>query len=419
MRPEMRWVAAVLVCSTLVSCGGGGGGNPTCSFTDPAVLAQSPCPKFRCDLQNAGSVANAAIMTNPGKLRWAFPPLDQPAKGAFVASPVINASQDRIYIGSTDGGVYAVYIADGTRNTAFNFSITTPVTSTALLGVRDGGDAVFVGGGDGNLYAGNSNGIPLASFWPAAPGGYISASPTMVGDGSVYAVSLTGTVVGVCPNGIDRFVFSTGVSIQSSPAWDTDGTLYFGSDDHQLHAMRYDAIAIWNFSTSGPILAGPVFDVQTNSIYVADMTGRVYKVGSNGQPDSGFAFGPVGPISSSPAVAGNHLYFVSDDGNLYAVDKLTGHIDWALPTGNEIITSPVPASSPVVATNGSQPPVVVVGSRDGNVYFVQDNGTSATPLIPAFHIGSPVHSSPAIGSDGTVYIGADDGRLYAIGAPLS
>ena len=31
-----------------------------------------------------------------------------------------------------------------------------------------------------------------------------------------------------------------------------------------------------------------------------------------------------------------------------------------------------------------------------------------------FETGFPVRSSPAIGSDGTVYVGSDDNKLYAI-----
>ena len=37
-----------------------------------------------------------------------------------------------------------------------------------------------------------------------------------------------------------------------------------------------------------------------------------------------------------------------------------------------------------------------------------------TPTIWEFRTGGPVLSSPAIGSDGTVYVGSRDYRLYAI-----
>ena len=193
--------------------------------------------------------------------------------------------------------------------------------------------------------------------------------------------------------------------------------------------MQLNGTVNWSFSAAGPILAAPVFDTAApNSIYVADRAGRVFKVIAGGRLDATFAFGPVGPISSSPALAEDHLYFGSDDGNLYAIDKCTGALAWQFATGSAIVSSPavaIIASEPLQPTtcSSSGPPVVhqrivVVGSDDGNVYFLQDNGTSVA-LVAVFSIGAPVRSSsPAIGSDGTVYVGASDGRVYAIGEPL-
>jgi outer membrane protein assembly factor BamB len=416
MRLTTRWLALALFCSTFAACSGGGSSTPECSMDNPAVLAQSSWPKFRHDLQNTGAVANAAVAANPGKVRWIFPPLDRPSKGIFGASPVINAAQDLIYIGSNDGAVYAVNLADGTQSTTFNFSTSSPITSTALLAVRDGGDAIFVGAGNGILYGLTSIGGPQATYWNPAIGGFLSAAPSIAADGTVFAAALNGVLVGVCPNGINRFVYSTS-GIQSSPAQDAAGTVYFGNDDHQLRAIGFSshfnaALTYWTVSASAAIATAPAVDLQTNSVYISDVGGHLYKVLiAKGSPDPSFLFAPpVGPIRSSPALAGGRLYFGSDDGNLYAVDKLSGQVAWAFPTGAAIV------SSPAVATNGSQPPVVVVGSDDGRVYFVRDDGTSPTQLI-SFAIGSQVRSSPAIGSDGTVYIGADDGRVYAIGAP--
>ncbi|MFN8626785.1 MAG: PQQ-binding-like beta-propeller repeat protein [Candidatus Binatia bacterium] len=418
MTRGLRCVALLLLCGALGACGGGDDSTPECSMDNPAVLAPSSWPKFRHDRQNTGAVANAALAANPGRLRWVFPPLDQPPKRSFAASPALNAGESLIYIGSNDGFVYAVNTADGTPSTTFSFNAGAPITATALLAVRDGGDAIFVGAGNGILYGLTSTGAAQATFWNPAPGGYLSAAPNIGGDGTVFATSLGGVVVGVCPNGIDRFLLSV-ASVQSSPALDASGTLYFGGDDHLLRAVGYNyhynaALQFWSVSASAAIVTAPVIDLQTNSVYISDVGGHVYKVLiAKGGPDPGFQFAPaVGAIHSSPALAGGRLYFGSDDGNLYAVDKLSGQLAWAFPTGAPIF------SSPAVATNGAQAPIVVVGSDDGHVYFVRDDGTRATQLI-AYPIGAQVRSSPAIGSDGTVYIGADDGRVYAIGTPLS
>ncbi|MGD8613015.1 MAG: PQQ-binding-like beta-propeller repeat protein [Desulfobacterales bacterium] len=62
-------------------------------------------------------------------------------------------------------------------------------------------------------------------------------------------------------------------------------------------------------------------------------------------------------------------------------------------------------SSPAVASDGT----IYVGSNDNKVYAINPNGT----LKWDFLTGGDVRSSPAIASDGTIYVGSDDGILYA------
>jgi len=64
-------------------------------------------------------------------------------------------------------------------------------------------------------------------------------------------------------------------------------------------------------------------------------------------------------------------------------------------------------SSPAIGSDGT----VYVGSLDGKLYAI--NGKSGDKLWE-FETGDEVYSSPAIGSDGTVYVGSRDNKLYAI-----
>jgi len=64
-------------------------------------------------------------------------------------------------------------------------------------------------------------------------------------------------------------------------------------------------------------------------------------------------------------------------------------------------------SSPAIGSDGT----VYVGSRDKKLYAI--NGKSGVKLWE-FETGNIVMSSPAIGSDGTVYVGSFDKKLYAI-----
>ena len=419
MKRLLALAIVALLGTGLAGCSGKNNGV-SCSFDSPATFVESAWPKFRHDLLNTGTVANPLVAMNTGQLLWMFPAATDPPKGPFAASPVINGvatmptSATRIYIGSTDGYMYAVEPVTGKQDPTFYFVSPASITSTALVAQRFGEDALFFGGGDGDLWGVGSTGLAQVTNWPPAITGFLSSSPTIgTTDGTIYGASLNGFIAAVCPNGVERFLLSTS-GVQSSPAIGPDFTLYYGGDDRQLRAVSNTGVLQWTFSTSAPILNAPVLTVAngvTTAIYVADNGGVIFKVNNNGLPVSGFHFsgpsgGPVGPIQSSPALAGDRLYVGSDDGNLYAVDATTGAVAWTFPTGGPVV------SSPAVATGGAEP-VIVVGSNDGNLYFVLDSGATATQMM-TFPIGAAVRSSPTIGDDGTVYVGADDGRLYAI-----
>ena len=74
---------------------------------------------------------------------------------------------------------------------------------------------------------------------------------------------------------------------------------------------------------------------------------------------------------------------------------------WEFETGGPVW------SSPAIGPDGT----VYVGSWDKKLYAI--NGKSGVKLWE-FETGGGVESSPAIGSDGTVYVGSHDNKLYAI-----
>ncbi len=79
-----------------------------------------------------------------------------------------------------------------------------------------------------------------------------------------------------------------------------------------------------------------------------------------------------------------------------------GQLKWRFPT-----TEMPMRSSPAIGTDGT----VYIGSWDRNVYAL-DGRTGAKKW--SFATGNVVDSSPAIGVDGTVYIGSWDGNVYAL-----
>jgi hypothetical protein len=83
------------------------------------------------------------------------------------------------------------------------------------------------------------------------------------------------------------------------------------------------------------------------------------------------------------------------------VKATTGVKLWEFETGGDV------RSSPAIGSDGT----VYVGSGDKKLYAI--NGKSGVKLWE-FETGDGVNSSPDIGSDGTVYVGSSDRNLYAI-----
>jgi len=78
-----------------------------------------------------------------------------------------------------------------------------------------------------------------------------------------------------------------------------------------------------------------------------------------------------------------------------------GTVLWEFETGDDVF------SSPAIGSDGT----VYVGSSDKKLYAI--NGKTGVKLWE-FETGSYVPPSPAIGTDGTVYVGSRDKKLYAI-----
>ena len=84
---------------------------------------------------------------------------------------------------------------------------------------------------------------------------------------------------------------------------------------------------------------------------------------------------------------------------MYAVNP-DGAPKWGFITGDDV------GSSPAIGADGT----IYVGSADYRLYAIKPDGT----LKWRFTTEGEVYSSPAIGADGTIYIGSDDHHIYAI-----
>ena len=128
-------------------------------------------------------------------------------------------------------------------------------------------------------------------------------------------------------------------------------------------------------------------------------------------------------VASGTTVTDSHAWRVSDTWFVKAQARDTGNATSGWSAARTIIVRPADTmkiwryqikagtpmsnySSPAIGTDGT----IYVGSQDDYLYAVNFDGS----LKWRFYAGGVVRSSPAIGADGTVYVGSYSNRLYAI-----
>lgn len=125
-------------------------------------------------------------------------------------------------------------------------------------------------------------------------------------------------------------------------------------------------------------------------------------------------------VNSSPAIVDGTVYVGSNDGRVYAVDALTGEIQWQVRLDGPVTSSPTVVDE-----------VLFVGSENGTLYAldcadgddsttadaeqsdVDDPEPSTQRTVWTATVGGPVRTAPAVAGS-TVYVGGSDGTLSAL-----
>ena len=418
--------------------------------------------------------ANLYALNPDGTLQWAFP-----TKGAIQSSPALGAD-GTIYVGSSDNNFYAIN-PNGTEQWAFaTFS---GIQSSPAIGA-DG--TIYVGSNDNNLYALNPDGTEQ---WAFSTGKWITSSPAIGADGTIYAGSYDGKLYAIAQGGPSialHFGMQPGATLVGASINPPVTVLVQDTAGHtEITSAVPVTLALGanpgNATLAGTLTVNAVQGVATFSNLTLDQVGSGYTLsatapgltGATSQPFSVYLVptitsftptsGDTGTIvtisgtnfTGATAVAFGGLYassftvvsatsitatvglgfsgtvtvttpggtatssspFTFTGGDKRGVwwmfhhdlqhtgrSPFTGPASpvqfWAFPT-NDVIWS-----SPAIGANGT----IYIGSDDGNLYALNPNGTQKW----VFPTKSCIVSSPALGGDGTIYVGSDDSNLYAI-----
>jgi outer membrane protein assembly factor BamB len=327
--------------------------------------------------------------------------------GAILSSPII-AGDGTIYVGSNSGSFYARNPDNTPRWTAV---LAGPCYPGTLAGGR-----IYVGtGATGNaLYALNSSTGSVIPGFPYVTSGPVTTKPAVgtegASTGNIYFGSDDGTFRAVNSSGALQWSFTPfGIPqpFRSSPALSASGgTVFFGSNNGSFYARNAGTGGIvWTQTVAGAgaFLSSPVVGAG-GTVYVGNDNGRIYAFnGASGAVLWSFDTGA--PVRSSPALNGDssRVYIGSESNILFALDASSGAEIWRFTGASGDIDSAIEVDD----ANGH----IYFGSDDDNVYALYPDGT----LKWSFTTGGNVEVKPAVNtSDGTVYAGSSDGNLYSI-----
>ena len=295
--------------------------------------------------------------------------------------------------------------------------------SSAAIG-PDGTIYVGTGGNntgstDTNLYALTPDG---EKKWQFGANGTIFSSPALGLNGTIYFGSNDYHIYAVTDDDSDvELLWNThlGHWVLSSPVVAPDGTVYVGSTDFNIYALNPDGSVKWYYPTSWCVFSSPALGPD-GTVYVGSKDEYLYALEDRG--DSAvlkwrFRFGTFydGHLAdSSPAVGPDGTIYIGVD-PYGAADQTPVPIRWAFyainPDGTlkwKFEMKDGVESSPAIGLDGT----VYVGSYDGTLYAIEDAGGLAR-LRWSYETDGPIEGSPIIDGDGTVYIGSKDGYLYA------
>jgi outer membrane protein assembly factor BamB len=408
---------------------------------------------FRGDPAHTGVYRSAAPRLTATK--WKFQ-----TSGKVFSSPAL--ADGVVYAGSNDGNLYAIHAADGSLAWKFAANLGIASSPAVDAGVvyfssvdgyiyavsADKGELKwqFRTEGERRFAAPGIHGIPPSHEMMPDPYDVFLSSPVIVngrvfigsGDHNVYALDAA--------TGALAWKFTTGDVVHASPAV-ADGTVYIGSWDRNMYALDAATGAMkWKFETGDDQKIHNQIGIASSAAVVDGVVlfgcrdGHFYAVDAKTGQKKWAEDNKMGWVIASPAVKDGVVYFPTSDGTQFkAITIATGALVWR--TVNKAISF----SSPAIAGD-----LVYFGAHDGwlraldlktgevryqfqtdgnkanAAKYIAEDGTlnyKAIYLLPGLdgvfagidrmHSLGSVLSSPIV-ADGVVYFGSTDGNIYAV-----
>ncbi len=394
------------------------GAKVDASLDTVAVIV--PSQELNPDWPQAGNTANKSygnlqLAASPSRI-WTASISGSSGKQRLAAAPVIG--DGRLFVMDTEGHLTAFDAATGARRWMHSYSISGDGSSSVFGGGASYSDGrVYVTTGTGTVAA--LNAADGAELWKVKPAGPLRGSPT-IAFGSVYVMTQDNQIHAL--NAADGAPLwnesgslgSAGVFGVAAPAAG-QGTVIAGYSSGELAAYRYengrtlwsDALARTSISTQ----VGTLTDVDADPIIDR---GRVYALGQGGRMAayelvSGQRIWELNLAGiSTPAIAGDWIFTLTDDSRLLCIARATGKVRWltqlARYKNEKKRKNPIFWTGPVLAGDrlwvaNSEGQLVTASVADGSIaQFAK--------------LGDPVSLAP-VAANGVLYVLDDGGKISA------
>lgn len=303
-----------------------------------------------------------ALDKSSGRFYWKYFSTGQDFVSAVVSDGIV-------YAGSVDKHMYALDLETGKLLWKFPADGSISTTPVVALG------RVIFGSEDGYLYALDAKTGNL--LWKLPTGLFIFSSPIVVGDYVYFGSSDNNLYAVSVDSGYIRWKFKTMGEIVAAPAY-YGGFIFVASRDGSLYAVNEkNGSAVWVFNTVNPLVASPVYsilvrkkaegtgleaiDAGVKNVYLCGTDGYVYALAA----DSGevqWKYKLAFPAEVTPALVNNTLYVVANN-LLYALDATTGKEVWP----DKYYRLPARASSSPIVVDG----MLYIGCEDGYLYALK------------------------------------------------
>jgi outer membrane protein assembly factor BamB len=391
---------------------------------DPALAAISvvlPPARVNAEWGQTGGSASKSyghlvLAENPTKV-WTAKVAGSTNRMRLASSPVVGSG--KLFAEGTDGVIVAFDKATGAKLwTRGDDDLT-----------KDQAPAAFGGGVSyeaGKLYATNGVGDVKSVnvetgevIWKVKPAGPMRGSPT-IAFGQLFVMTQDNQILSLNINDGSLVWDESGSNTQSgvfgvaAPAAG-QGSIVAGYSSGELSAYRYengrtlwsDALARTNISTT----VGTITDIDADPIIDS---GRVYALGQGGRMAAyelvtGQRIWELNLAGiSTPAIAGEWIFTLTDDARLLAIARSSGRVRWITQLqrykDEEDKEGPIFWTGPVLAGGH-----LWVASSRGEIWKVSA-GEGAASLFT--EVGQPV-SLPPLVADGYLYVMDDSGTIHA------